>query len=68
MQKLLSKTPRAASLEAIKNLSENADYDEIMYKLYVLSKISKGIRQHEEGKTISHEDVKNRFANENNMV
>ena len=46
------------ALDTINNLPEDTDMDEIMYRLYVLDKIRKGQQAVEDGKTISHEDLK----------
>jgi predicted transcriptional regulator len=46
------------ALEAIGKLPDDADMDEIMYRLYVLDKIRKGQRAADEGRTISQEQLK----------
>jgi hypothetical protein len=46
------------ALEAIGKLPDDADMDEIMYRLYVLDKIRKGQEAVEQGRTISSEDLK----------
>ena len=46
------------ALETISQLPENADMDEIMYRLYVLDKIRKGQDAAEKGKTISSEELR----------
>lgn len=46
------------ALEAIGKLPEDADMDEIMYRLYVLDKIRKGQRAADEGRSVSHEELK----------
>ncbi len=46
------------AMDAIARLPDNADIDEIMYRLYVLDKIRKGREAVEQGRTISHEDLK----------
>ena len=46
------------ALEAIGKLPDDADFDEIMYRLYVLDKIRKGQEAAEQGRTISQEDLK----------
>lgn len=46
------------ALETIGKLPDDADMDEIMYRLYVLDKIRKGREAAEQGRTISHEDLK----------
>ena len=46
------------ALEAISKLPDDTDMDEIMYRLYVLDKIRKGQQAADEGRTISHEELK----------
>lgn len=46
------------AIDAIANLPDDVDMDEIMYRLYVLDKIRKGRKAVEQGRTISHEDLK----------
>ena len=46
------------ALETIGRLPDDADMDEIMYRLYVLDKIRKGREAAEQGRTTSHEDLK----------
>ena len=46
------------ALDAIGKLPDDADFDEIMYRLYVLDKIRKGQEAAEQGCTISQEDLK----------
>lgn len=46
------------ALEAIALLPDDADVDEIMYRLYVLDKIRKGREAVEHGHTLSHEELK----------
>ena len=46
------------ALDAIARLPEEADMDEIMYRLYVIDKIRKGREAAEQGRTTSHEDLK----------
>ena len=52
---------RAAKQEALNTigqLPEDADMEEIMYRLYVLDKIRKGQEAVKEGKTITSEELK----------
>ena len=46
------------AMDAITRLPDDADMDEIMYRLYILDKIRKGREAAEQGQTISHEDLK----------
>lgn len=45
-------------LETIEQMPDDADIDEVMYRLYVLDKVRKGRQAVEEGRTVSHEDLK----------
>jgi len=42
----------------IDNLPEQATWDDIMYEFYVKKKISAGLKAAEEGRVVSHEEVK----------
>ncbi|PKM45195.1 MAG: hypothetical protein CVV05_07440 [Gammaproteobacteria bacterium HGW-Gammaproteobacteria-1] len=46
------------ALETIEKLPDDADMDEIMYRLYVLDKIRKGQEAVEQGRTTSSEALK----------
>ena len=46
------------ALNAIGQLPEDVDMDEIMYRLYVVEKIRKGQQAVEDNQTISHKDMK----------
>ena len=46
------------ALNAIGQLPDDVDMDEIMYRLYVVDKICKGQQAIEDEQTISHEDIK----------
>jgi len=45
-------------------LPDEISWDDIMYEMYVRNKIDKGIKAAEEGKLISHDEVKKRFSQE----
>lgn len=46
------------ALETIGKLPDDADMDEIMYRLYVLDKIRKGREAAESGRVLSTEELK----------
>ena len=46
------------ALESLQRLPEDADIDEIMYRLYVIDKLRKSRDAIEEGKVISHDELK----------
>ncbi len=49
------------ALEMIRKLPEKVTWDDIMYEIYVRKKIARGIKAADEGKVVSHEEVKKRF-------
>ena len=50
-------SPKQDALEAIRQLPDTVDFEEIVYRLYVLSKINQGMKEVDEGKGISHEEL-----------
>ncbi len=46
------------ALETIGKLPDDADMDEIMYRLYVLDKIRKGREAGEQGSAVTSEELK----------
>jgi len=57
---------RDEAIKMIARLPEEVSWDEIMYKIYVKRKIEEGIKAADEGRTVSHEEVKELFGlNEN---
>ncbi len=52
---------KEAARRIIEQLPEQATWDDIMYELYVKQKIEEGLKAAEEGRTISHEEVKRRL-------
>jgi predicted transcriptional regulator len=42
-------------------LPEDATWDDAMYELYVRQKIAAGLKAADEGRVVSHEEVKRRF-------
>lgn len=52
-----------AKLESLfKELPENVDTEEVMYRLYLLQKIEAGERDIKEGRTLSHKDAMERLS------
>ncbi|MDQ1362233.1 MAG: hypothetical protein QG652_93 [Pseudomonadota bacterium] len=51
-------TLKQEGLDSLKNLPDDADIDEIMYRLYVIDKLRKSREAIEQGQVISHEDLK----------
>jgi predicted transcriptional regulator len=47
----------------LNNLPDEASWDDVMYEMYVRKKIDEGIKAADEGKILTHEEVKKRFSN-----
>lgn len=56
------KTIKEDVIEMIENLPDEADYDEIMSKIYFRQKVDKSLKQIEEGKVITHDEAKKRIS------
>lgn len=56
------KSAKKTTLELVERLDEDVTYDDIMYELYALQKIERGLRDAEEGRTVSHDEVKDRLS------
>lgn len=54
-------SPKELVLDLLKQLGEGATFEEIQYRVYVLHKIYKGLQETKEGKTITHEEVRDRL-------
>lgn len=48
-------------LEAVRDLPDDATVEDAMDRLYFLAKIEEGLRQADEGQTVSHEEAKRRI-------
>jgi len=57
-------TTKEEALQLISRLPEEVTWEDIMYRLYVKRKIEEGIKAAEEGRTASHDEVKELFARE----
>lgn len=45
----------------LKELPEETNWDDMMYKIYVRQSIEQGLEDVKEGRTMSHEDVKAKY-------
>ena len=55
-------TRRERILEALQDLAPDATYDEAIERLIFLAKIEAGLAELDAGKSISHEEVKQRLG------
>jgi hypothetical protein len=53
---------REKILETVKELPQEFDLDELIERLIFVDKVEKGLKQIDEGKTMTHQDVKRCFA------
>lgn len=53
---------KTAARDAIDQLPEDATWDDVMYRLYVRQKIDAGLRDVENGDTLTTAEVRNRFG------
>ena len=49
------------ALKIIERLPDQATWEDIMYEMYVKSKIGASVEAAEAGRVVSHEDVRKRF-------
>ena len=57
----MSMTLREEAARLIDRLPDNATWDDLMYEIYVRRKIDEGIKAADEGRVLSHDEVKKRF-------
>ena len=50
--------PKQAALRMIKRMPDDASLEDVMYELYFRRRVDRGARELDEGKTVSHGDVK----------
>ena len=50
---------RDKALEAMKEFPQEFELEELIERLVFVEKVEKGLQQIEQGKTVSHEEVKN---------
>jgi len=53
----LEKTEKEVIVNAVQSLPEDASFEEAMERLYLLSKVERGLQQADEGQTIPHEEA-----------
>lgn len=46
----------------IENLPDTASWDDLMNEVYVMQKIDEGIKAADEGRVLTHEEVRKRFG------
>jgi hypothetical protein len=54
-------TPKAEAASMLEALPENSSFEDIQYHLYVLEKISRGLKRADEEGVIRHDDARARL-------
>lgn len=49
---------KQAALRMIERMPDDASLEDIMYELYFRQRVDRGLHELDEGKTVSHEEVK----------
>ncbi|MDD4570035.1 MAG: hypothetical protein PHE70_07930 [Tepidanaerobacteraceae bacterium] len=49
------------ALKIVKNLPDNATWEDLIYQFYVKKRIENGIKEIEDGEIVTHEEVKKRL-------
>ena len=55
-------TQKQLALQAVQQLPEDATFEDIMERLYLLEKIERGRADIREGRVVAHEEVLKRFG------
>ena len=55
-------SPKQATLQLVERLEDDVTFEDIIYELYVLEKIQRGMKDAEEGRVVSHEEAKQRLS------
>ena len=55
-------TQKQLALQAVQQLPEDATFEDIMERLYLLEKIERGRADVREGRVVAHEEVLKRFG------
>ena len=58
----MGQTAKDLLREAAEKLPADASVEDAMERLYFLSKIERGVREADAGKTVSHEEVRKRLG------
>jgi predicted transcriptional regulator len=51
-----------AAMEIVRDLPDDATWEDVQYSLYVREKIERGLADIEAGRVVSHEDIKRKFG------
>ena len=55
-------TVKTEAEQLVRDLPEQASWDDLMYEIHVRQKIEQGVRAADAGRVVQHEEVRRRFA------
>jgi hypothetical protein len=55
-------TAKQRALDAIERLPENVSFEEVMERLYFVSKVERGLEEEAAGQSVSHAEAKRRLG------
>ncbi len=58
----MSNTVKSEAEQLVRDLPEQASWDDLMYEIYVRQKVEQGLRAANEGRVLAHDEVKKQFA------
>ena len=58
----MPESAKRRALEAIEKLPEDASIEEVMERLYFVSKVERGLQQADAGQVVSHAEAKRRLS------
>ena len=53
---------KQATLQLVERLDDDVSFEDIIYELYVLEKIQRGMKDAEAGRVVSHAEAKERLS------
>ena len=53
---------KEATLRLVERLDDNVSFEDIIYELYVLEKIQRGMKDADEGRVVTHEEAGARLS------
>jgi len=59
---MATRSPREQILNALRNLPKNATFDDAIERVIFLAKVDAGLAELDQGKRISHQEVKRRLG------
>ena len=55
-------SPKQAARRLIDRLDDGVSFEDIQYELYVVQQVERGLREVEEGRTVSHEEARGHLS------